>query len=366
MNLLCEVLRDPAIIRGWGAADWNAWLPLTRSARLLGRCLFLFERSGLLDQVPQRLVDQMRGALAQTRYVQVQALRELRQVKRVLDREGIPVAALKGLAYLAGELPPRDWRNLSDIDLLVPEAEVVRAEHALKANGWVPSGEFDDYDQRYYRDWMHEVPPLIHPQRETEVDLHHNLAPPVSRVRIDAARLWEAMVPAPEHHGLVVQIPGPADLLLHNAVHLFMNDELRGGLRDVVDFRDLFRQFSKEHPGFEQALLARAGQLGCGRPLYYAATVADRLVGLDCSKQFLEQVREWAPPRPVAVLMAALIDEALAPPALGRWQSALAKQLLFIRSHWIRMPPLMLAKHLLRKTFGSRKSAQAAEPDLPG
>ena len=30
-------------------------------------------------------------------------------------------------------------------------------------------------------------------------------------------------------------LDGP-DMLLHNAVHLFMNDDLRGGLRDVVDF----------------------------------------------------------------------------------------------------------------------------------
>lgn len=365
MNLLCSVLRDPDVIRSWEAAQWNAWLPLTRSARLMGRCLFLFERSGLLDQVPPRLVDQMRGALAQTRYVQVQAKRELRQVKRVLDAEGIPLIALKGLAYLVAELPPQDWRNLSDIDLLVPERDIERAERALKVRGWVPSGEFDDYDQHYYRDWMHELPPLIHPQRETEVDLHHNLAPPVSRVRIEAAKLWAAARETPEHYGLKAQVLGPEDLLLHNAVHLFMNDELRGGLRDVVDFRDLFAHFSRESDDFEGRLLDRADVLGCGRPLYYSVTTAYRLVGLDCTDRLRSGVRRWAPPAMVARLMSALIDEALAPPRLGRWQSAVAKQSLFIRSHWVRMPPGMLMRHLAHKAWRSRKTT-AHDPDLPG
>ena len=72
----------------------------------------------------------------------------------------------------------------------------------------------------------------------------------------------------------------------------------------------------------------------------------DRLVGLDCSDALRSGADRWAPPPPVAGLMRWLIDAALAPPALGRWQSALARQLLFIRSHWVRMPPLMLVRHL--------------------
>ncbi len=99
---------------------------------------------------------------------------------------------------------------------------------------------------------------MRHHNRETEVDLHHNLAPPVSRIRIDAARLWEDAVMAPEEYGRQVAVLAPVDMLLHNAIHLFMNDELRGGLRDVVDFRDLFEHFLGQDAAFEEHLLARA------------------------------------------------------------------------------------------------------------
>jgi len=360
------MLQDPEVVRDWDVDDWNRFLPQARQARLLGRCYHLFGQHGLLDAVPARLVDQMRGALAQTRYVQSQALRELGQVCRVLDRQGIPVMALKGVAYLAAALPPSHWRNLSDIDLLVPIAEIERAEQALMRSGWLPNGEFDSYDQHYYRAWMHEIPPLVHRARETEVDLHHNLAPPVSRIRINATRLWEASLEVADPHGQSVRVPGPADMLLHNAVHLFMNDELRGGLRDVVDFRDLFEHFAQQDEAFEPGLLARANELGCGRPLYYATSTARRLTGLAASDRFLAEVGRHAPALPVRRLMAWLIEQLMSPRRLGAWQTTLADRLLFLRSHWVRMPPGMLIRHLTHKAFRSRKETDAVEPDLPG
>lgn len=366
MTPLNDFLHDPAVVREWDAERWNRFLPLARNARLLGRCLRLFEQHELLDCVPGRIVDQLRGALAQTRYVQVQALREFRQVKRKLDRAAIRLIALKGLAYVAASLPPAHWRGLSDIDLLVPEPDLGRAESLLMRFGWIPSGKFDSYDQHYYREWMHEVPPLRHHIRGVEVDLHHNLAPPVSRISINADLLWERSIEQSDPSGEPVRILGPADMLLHNAVHLFMNDELRGGLRDVVDFRDLFEHFLHQDPEFEQQLLVRARELGCGRPLYYAVSSAQRLAGLVPSARFLGKVERDAPPYPIARLMAWLIEQALSPSRLGLRRSALADRLLFVRSHWVRMPPGMLLRHLLHKGFKSQKKPPVNAADLPG
>lgn len=365
MNLLVRFLREPAIVRDWDMAAWNAFVPLARSARLLGRCAYLVEQHGLHAVVPPALLDQMRGALAQTRYVQVQAQRELRHVARLMAREHIPLAALKGVAYLVARLPPCQWRNLSDIDVLVPQQDIARAERALLNAGWQPSGDFDDYDRHYYREWMHEVPPMRHPARETEVDLHHNLAPPVSRVSIDAARLWEAMVEVEAAPGLKLSVLGPADMLLHNAVHLFMNDELRGGLRDVVDFRDLYEHFLGADAGFEQALLARADRLDCGLPLYYAVSTATRLCGLQPGAAVIEALARFAPAAPVDRLMRWLIEQALAPDRLGLRVTGLAHQALYIRSHWVRMPLPMLLRHLVRKWL-KRRQPQASIADTPG
>lgn len=365
MNLLIEFLRQPEVVRNWCPDDWNLLLPLARSARLLGRCLYLLQAHELQTAAPQRLVDHLQGALNQTRYVQGQALRELRQVARVMQREQIPVVAMKGVAYLVADLPPRNWRNLSDIDLLVPKASIEHAEQRLRAAGWQLSGQFDAYDQRYYRDWMHEIPPLMHHSREIEVDLHHNLAPPVSRIRIDADRLWEQAVTIDDGSNLGVGVLAPADMLLHNAVHLFMNDELRGGLRDLVDFRDLFEHFAAIDENFPCLLIERATMLGGGRALFYAASTARRLLDLRVSEAFFEALEANAPAAPVRQSMAWLIDQVLAPRRLGLRRTAFAQWLLFIRSHWVRMPPLMLLRHLTHKAFRS-KSPELSATDLPG
>ena len=365
MNLLSEVLRDPQTIRGWGVSEWNRFLPIVRSSRLLGRCQKLFEEHDLLANVPQRIQDQMQGALTQTRYVQGQALRELRQVHKILARQQIPVMALKGVAYLAVELPPSGWRNLADIDLMVPKEHIEQAEGILLHTGWQPSGDFDDYDRRYYREWMHEVPPLTHSMREMEVDLHHNLAPPVSRIRIDAAVLWQKAQSFTTANDGELWVLAPTDLLLHNAVHLFMNDELRGGMRDVVDFCDLYRYFVAEHSDFDEQLLSRARELNCGRPLYYAAITGQRLAGLALSDDFRDALRPYAPGFPVASFMHWLIERVLAPERLGMASTAVANWLLFVRSHWVRMPLGLLIRHLSHKALVSKKPA-IQDADLPG
>ena len=103
-------------------------------------------------------------------------------------------------------------------------------------------------------------------------------------------------------YGLSVKVLAPADMLIHNAIHLFMNDELRGGLRDVVDFRDLFRHFVDTHADFEQRLLRRALiesalEISGRDPeaLLYAALVANELGDVDAALQALEEMVEANP-----------------------------------------------------------------------
>lgn len=365
MNQLTEFLCHPPVVHDWSAGSWNRFLPLVRGSRLTGRCLAHLEQHELMDAVPPRILDHLRGGAVQARYVRGQAIREWRQVEPILARAGIQVMPLKGLAYLLQQLPPSHWRGLSDIDILVRHADVTRAQRLLEASGWAPSGEFDDYDRHYYAAWMHEVPPMMHPRRSVEVDLHHNLAPPVSRIKIDADALWAEAKEIEGRDGERLLTLSPTDLLLHNAVHLFMNDELRGGLRDVVDFRDLYQHFVSADGAFPDRLVERADVLGCGRPLFYAVHTAKRLAGLRLDDGIERAVARYAPAGPVAAAMFRLIDDLLAPSSPVSRRAAVAERLLFIRSHWIRMPPLMLARHLAHKWLKPSRPAPADE-QLPG
>ena len=60
-----------------------------------------------------------------------------------------------------------------------------------------------------------------------------------------------------------------------------------------------------------------------------------------------------------------LIEQVMAPACLGLRRTAAANQLLFVRSHWVRMPPGMLFRHLVHKMVKAKKPALSAA-DLPG
>ena len=154
---------------------------------------------------------------------------------------GAPVILLKGAAYLAMQLPAARGRSFSDVDVLVPKARLSQVESALMQRGWMTT-HHSAYDQRYYREWMHELPPLRHLQRQSVLDVHHTILPETARLRPDATLLLSAALPVPGWDGVAVL--APTDMVLHSMTHLFHNDELSRGLRDLSDLDLLLRHFA--------------------------------------------------------------------------------------------------------------------------
>lgn len=331
----------------WSPADWEAVLSQARASRLHARLATLFQSRGWLPQVPEGPRHHLQAAL-------VQAARQQRVVRWEVDRIAAalatlpgPVVLLKGAAYVAAALPPADGRLFSDVDVMVPRDALENAEGLLLAAGWAPE-PIAAYDALYYRRWMHELPPLKHVWRHTWLDLHHTIAPPTSRIRIDGQVLMQRARPlAP---GSRLHVLAPEDMVLHSAVHLLQDGDHPTGLRDLLDMNDLVRHHAAD-AAFWPALCNRALELGAAVPLHHA----------------LRQIQlRWSTPVPAAVqqalqaaacglltrrLMPPLLDRALDPPHpdCQRPGSAAARLLLYVRSHWLRMPWYLIVPHLLRK-----------------
>ncbi len=107
------------------------------------------------------------------------------------------------------------------------QAHLPDAQARLLAAGWQVL-ELDEHDRRYYREWSHEVPPLRHPQHRMELDLHHNILPPVARTRVDADVLLARLQPSkwPDW-----QVLHPVDQVLHSAAHFSWISEARDRVR---------------------------------------------------------------------------------------------------------------------------------------
>ena len=345
---LLDVLRDPAHMTTLDPGDWDLLLRQAGAAGLLSRIAVQAETLGLDSSLP----DAVRPHLTAARTVaakQRQAVRwEARRVAQALADIDGPALLLKGAAYAIADLPPAAGRLFGDIDILVPRAQLGQVECALLLAGWHTQKQ-DDYDQRYYRRWMHELPPLTHIRRGTVLDVHHNLLPETARIRTHAGPILAAAQALADLPGL--SIPANTDLVLHSACHLFHEGEWGHGLRDLVDLDAMLRAFAAE-PEFWPSLLARAQALNLGRPLYYA---------LDCCRRWLhtpipEHVIAACPSRPPPwqrPLMRQLFDAGLAsahPTCQGRLVK-LATFFLFVRGHYLRMPWHLLLPHLLHQAL---------------
>jgi hypothetical protein len=115
--------------------------------------------------------------------------------------------------------------------------------------------------------------------------------------------------------------------------------------------------FVAQDSDFWEKLAARAEQLGVQRPLYYAASAMRRILGTTVPDSAFEVIEKNRPWWLVDCAMKHAVDRHLAPHNLGEMHSWTASNLLYLRSHWIRMPPLMLLRHLGYKWWLGWKAA---------
>lgn len=187
---LAKALAEPAYVRNLDACGWNALLTMARAERLDGA--LALRLSGLAIPVTARAV--LDGAVAGVAANHAVSLWEAEMTRRALAPLGVPVILLKGVAFAAAGLDAGQGRRIGDLDILVPRADLGAVEAALLGAGWEWVKD-DPYDQSYYRDHMHELPPLIHSERDQMIDVHHTILPLTARPRPDAAALIAASVP---------------------------------------------------------------------------------------------------------------------------------------------------------------------------
>jgi hypothetical protein len=345
--LLLQVLGAPGSVTAFTPRAWDLLLRQGRRADLLARLEVRLAEHGVLDAAPSRVRDHFWAASAVVAQVHRLVRWEVGRLRRGLAGLGVPIVLLKGAAYLMADLPVARGRLFSDVDVLVPREALDAVERQLLAGGW-HFAHLDAYDERYYRVWMHELPPLVHRERQIAVDVHHAILPPTGRLRPDSSLLLAASRALPD---APLRVLAPSDMVLHAAAHMFQDGDLHGELRDLVDLDAMLRDFAAD-PAFWPGLVPRARALGLGRPLFYALRYARRLLATPVPRDAYADARAEAPAA-VAALMDALVERALVPHlhAQAPWTTRASRWLLYARSHWLRMPPLLLARHLLHKAL---------------
>lgn len=317
-RLLARALADPASTGALDADGWTALITMARAEQLAGTLAMRVEGLPMPDAVAAILAD-ARGSAEQGRRA---ALWEAEMARRALAGIGCPVVLLKGTAFVAAGLEAGQGRSIGDLDILVPRGALDAVEKALLEAGW-EWVKPDPYDDAYYRRWMHELPPLIHRERDRMIDVHHTILPLTARITPDA----DALIADSEVLANGLRVLSPEGMIVHAAAHLFADGDLAGGLRNLWDMRCLIAEFG------EGTLAVYADRHGLGAEVARALRLMAAVFG-DATASGGDRF---------------YVRRLTARDGWGRPTRPVTRLLFYVRSHWLRMPPAMLARHLWTK-----------------
>lgn len=160
----------------------GGYRPAAAGARLewvvrsgLGPLLWrLVSRSGL--EVPAAWHEPLQAADLVARFETRKLTRTVESVVGLLNGHGIQCTLLKGISVATRYYPEPHLRAMGDADLLVARDALEGAVRLVRAEGFGLS----TFAEPEWWDALHHAPPLIHPQLDVTIELHHSLLPPTS------------------------------------------------------------------------------------------------------------------------------------------------------------------------------------------
>jgi hypothetical protein len=345
--LLQQCLMQPKTVLELGPQELNQLISQGRGSRLLASLASELQDAGLLALLPMSVSRHFQSAMLVHEKQKRDLAYDSEKVRQILASVGEKLVLLKGAAYLLAEIPVARGRLITDIDIIVPHQRIEATEKVLIDSGWEGS-YVNSYNERYYRKWGHEIPPLTNPKRGTTLDVHHNILPPTAGPNVDASLLFDNLIEVkPGVFTLSWQ-----DMVIHSATHLFHEGEFHHGLRDLWDLDRMLRDFPNRDPLFWQGLVSRAQELELLDSLFHGLNYVQQIFATPVPPGTIEEAGSWSRKlrKPV---MDFLFLRAFRPnqPQCRLPYTGLALDLLYIRSHYLRMPLYLLLPHLVRKAW---------------
>jgi hypothetical protein len=210
---LAETLRGAAV-------PWEVLLTTANLHRCTPLWYVRLREHGLLDTLPADLRDYL-AALHASNAERNQRIRaELAQVADTFKAAHIRMLLLKGAAVLADDLyGDPGARLMLDLDLLVPQADVLRAKALLLSCGYV----HDDPDRLEVQDGRilsrgNHLTPVERPGSPVKIELHYRVLKGRGGQVLPPEQLW-ATAEQGRLDGRPVLLPAPTERLLHTTLH---------------------------------------------------------------------------------------------------------------------------------------------------
>lgn len=331
--------------------EWRDLILVARANSLLPRVASILLSDVENDfHIPTKAHDHLVASIRHETLFHNQVINEVKLVNAKISKAlNNKLIVLKGAGYVVAGSSAAKGRIFSDIDLLVLKDDIPKVERALHLFGFVSDTD-SEYDQKYYREWAHEIPPLRHFQRGTVLDVHHNIIPVVSGRAPNIEFFFESTIET--EYG--VEVLRPAAMFLHSAIHLFFSEEFTNGFRDLSDLSLLLDEIVGDVDEVDY-LFELAENTGFENELFLAFRYLARVF----NKQIPAHIKHgFKQPLPRGIRLA------LADFIFGKVLAAnhrlvdvkfrgTAEWLAFVRGHLLKMPFNILVKHTASKLWRS-------------
>lgn len=345
---LIDFLINPECLKLFSLDDVDILIQQSYATGLVARVFDVLTRNNLLVEIPENLQWHFSSAHKVFLAHKFDIENEVKRIVQALKPANIEPVFLKGAAYIMANDGCHEGRLFADVDIFVDKSDLSATEEMLRWNGWIAE-KLDEHDEKYYRDWMHEIPPMVNSKTNMTIDVHHNLIPLVSRIKLDSAKLKDRIVSNRDG----VKSLALEDRVLHSAAHLLLDGEFDNGFRDIHDLYLLITGGVSINADSLDLLQQRAEQLGFELILYYCLRLQQRIFALTMSDKYIVALEAKISSPKIAQMVLEMLFTVIYPSTTStdsRKQRTYAL-LLFIRSHWLKMPMHILVPHLFHKAF---------------
>lgn len=264
--------------------DWEALLELTITQQVTSLLYHRIKKFGQDGRIPAAILQRLRE---RSRFIAMRNLRYrqgLGEIADALSPLGIPLIVLKGV-YLAAVIYDNfALREMVDIDILIPKADLAKAAEVMIDMGYQPTETFSNELEITE---AHHLPPFIKPNVAV-VEIHWSITSPYYYYHIEPTELWDRAVPA-SIGGKDMLGLSPEDLMLHLCFHTSYQHNFSFGLRPFCDIAETIRFYENE---INWAVLQqRAVERGWKKGVYLALRLAKEMVGASVPEEVLHSLK---------------------------------------------------------------------------
>lgn len=200
--------------------EWDKLLAEAQTSGVSSLLYYILETAGVDGLLPRQVMSELQVACYSVAARNIHYYRELSTILSSFQHLGIQVIILKGADLAKTLYPDMSLRPFADIDLLIRDQDLSKAERELQLLGYSMSFLEGEFHQGYVRRFDKHILYSKDGPIAVNIEIHTSLLPFICMQRLEADGFWERGVVSPifENGGLVLS---PEDMLLHLCIHIF-------------------------------------------------------------------------------------------------------------------------------------------------